>query len=287
MRELLIFLWINLVVIAWFIAYANLFHRQISTKKHVSFWLINAILTTLGVAGVYWLLLVLKQGVVMRLNNGIGKVGRFIYDLLYLKYVLGWLLIPVILAFIYFGVRSLWLFIRKRSSYMADESSTTKPWAKEFIGSTDGSDNQSLTKQPKLALLARLKHSEHDKDNPSGWKLTKHTKAKKVPRADKLPESVHFINTDMQKIRYQSLSGIQKAFLKARRGGLQITEIDAGYFAVYADEVGRNQLMALINDYSFDVSQLSTAPTCAIVTPRTIESYTLDEYGAKLKEGTL
>lgn len=283
MRELLIFIWANLIFIAWFIAYSNLFHRQISRKKHIIFWIVTLVLTGIGLAGVYWLLLIMEQRAVMVLNTAVGKVWRFIYDLLFLKYIFMWIAIPVAIAFIYFSVRAALLFLRKRSAYVAANVDEQKPWDKNMDGS-----GTSLAKQPKANLFAGLKRANDKGGNKTHHKLSFPLPAKKAhnsePDVADLPQTVHFINTDTQKIRYQSLSGVQKAFMKARRAGLQIAEIDAGYFAVYTDEAGRKQLTDLLSNYPFDTSQLTTEPTCAIVTPRTIEAYSLANYGAKLKE---
>lgn len=98
-------------------------------------------------------------------------------------------------------------------------------------------------------------------------------------------KNVHFLSEPMTKIRYKSILGLQRAYEVAKVKGLQLTETENGYAAVYADKSGVRKLKELMTQNGIDYSKLENRPSVVFFDLDTVQCVSIKEALGKMKEG--
>ncbi|HFD1725292.1 TPA: hypothetical protein QFM54_001865 [Enterococcus faecium] len=98
-------------------------------------------------------------------------------------------------------------------------------------------------------------------------------------------KSIHFLEVDTVKIRYKSILGLQRAYEKSKNEGLQISETDNGYIAVYASSEGVKQLRELFKMHNLDKRKLNNRPSVVFFDKENVSCIGIKEALESMKAG--
>lgn len=98
-------------------------------------------------------------------------------------------------------------------------------------------------------------------------------------------KNIHFLSEPMTKFRYKSILGLQRAYEVAKEKGLQLTETETGYVAVYADRSGVRKLRKLMSENGIDYSQIENRPSVVFFDLDTVQCVSIKEALGKMNEG--
>lgn len=87
----------------------------------------------------------------------------------------------------------------------------------------------------------------------------------------------------LTEFKYESIFGLQKAYELSKAKGLQVSKIDNGFVAVYANKIGMNDLANLLNENNIPFEPLPNRPTLTVIHPDGATSVTVKESLEKLK----
>lgn len=243
---------IILVVSVLEIAYNSLVFRQQEKRNKLIFLAITVVtifIAELGVVGISKLGNVPILGGVINMINSIFK--NFV-EYIPLKPILLWFVIPALLAWAFFVLKSTGFVITKKLDF--------KKW-------------KDTLKQ---------KQREKEEKEQANQQAVEMEKAQEDAEED----SIHFLDMEMSRnIKYQNILGLQRAYELAKSKGLQIAETDEGYVAVYSDGKGFKELKRILSTNSIDVINLQGKPSLVFFDARKATSIQIQDQFLKLKEG--
>lgn len=232
------------------IAYNSLVYRQIGKLKWVKF-----ISVVVAVAlGSYLLFVFIKIFTSLRyvssITNAIDAVIFTFIGYLPKKFLIIWFVVPLVITWIVYLFITIATVIKNRYKYFTWKKRTEND---EKNSSYDEKNNEKMTDIPSVETASR--------------------------------DNVHFLSEPMTKIRYKSILGLQRAYEVAKEKGLQLTETENGYVAVYADKSGVLRLKEIMAQNGIDHSELENRPSIVFFDLDTIKCVSIKEAFEKMKGG--
>lgn len=245
------------------IVYNTVVYKQLGYLRWIKFVISFAI--TLTISGFIWLKihdLVLLPYVSSAVNM-IDKIIFTFFSYIPKSFILLWFVVPIVIAWIFYLLMALkdtlvirWRFYR---------------WQKK-------NESEELKQANKAINEGAEKEKEESKDVVEE-KVS--LEMEDVAEENQLP----FFDVPINKIKYNSVLGLQRSYELAKTEGLQVDMAEWGYVAVYANGSGKKQLRALLAENDINDNGLENRPSLVAVKNNGIESISIKDALKRIKDG--
>ncbi|MBC2242225.1 hypothetical protein [Listeria booriae] len=99
--------------------------------------------------------------------------------------------------------------------------------------------------------------------------------------------SIHFLGTTLTltKIKYNSILGLQRTYEIAKKQGLQISETETGYAAIFSNSEGLQELQAIFSQNSLPNDVVPNRPSLVLFDAKEVHCTTIKDAITKLSRG--
>lgn len=149
-----------------------------------------------------------------------------------------------------------------------------------------------LIKTGKVVFNIRKKFKKWEKDQTISKNKDQSNEETKVEkqleangRAEEKNVEIHFLDVPVNKIKFKSVLGLQRAYETAKKNGLIIDQTSNGYVAVYSDGRGLKDLKIIFSENSISIDKLPGKPSLVFFDKEDVKTISIQEQFLKLKAG--
>lgn len=305
------------------ILYNSIVYHQVGKSRYIRFSLFTVLfIIVLGAIGALlnWLMYDTFLSVIFVSIDAV--VYKFV-SYIPLKYVFIWFLVPLCMAWVFFGVKGTVGFLQKKKSFikwqanqqakLLEKSKDAKnednqPQKVEAVPDSEPVKNKEVKKPKKVGVFGFKKKNKAPKTEqvkkPKKVKVVKSPtnnvqdekpvkkqkksmfgflKKKQKIAEPELPENLTFDDSELSRIRPDSMLSIKKALDLAKNNNqMQVGKTDDGYVVVYATTDAEDAFVDKLDPY-FDEVNLAELPCVAFITDDDVVVNNLKDYVTALR----
>lgn len=247
---------VSVVILISQTSYNAIVYRQAGYIRWIKFTLI--LIATTGVG--YLLVMQIDEiNKIPYLGRGIliiDSIFSAFYQYLPKKFIFYWLVVPFIIICLFFAVLTVVKSIEIRKNFILWEKRNKK------IVDNEIQLNQSKKESDSIQEIrnTEIQDAVINDDN-----------------VQEIIETVHFLEEETTRIKYDSILGLRKVFEKSKQKGLQLDETEEGYVAIYSNRDGYISLKHLLESNGLSSGDLVAQPSIVLFNKKTINQKTIKE----------